>query len=318
MWPTIGGAWGDYDNDGKPDLFLSNGLGRSQLYRNNGDGTFTDVSKEAGIDALCFGSPAFWWDYDNDGWLDIGQFSWSDHEDVLYTLEHGEGPADGHPMRVYHNNRNGTFTEVGREIGLTGCFGTMSGNAGDFNNDGFMDVVLGNGSPKMDRLEPMIVLENDGTKFHNITFSAGFPFLGKSHGVNMGDLFGDGRMSVLVAAGGAYPGDLLTTGVYCPTKLPGNYLNVRLKGTKSNRSAIGARVIVQAGGKTQMREVSGGSNFGCLPLEQHFGLAKTEAIDSVEVRWPSGLKQTFQGIPINKTVEFTEGQDSWLDVYLKK
>jgi len=317
MWPTIGGAWGDYNNDGKPDLFLSNGLGRSQLYRNNGDGTFTDVSQEAGIDSLCFGSPAFWWDYDNDGWLDIAQFAWSDHEDVLYTLEHGEGPADGHPMRVYHNNRDGSFTEVGRQLGFNGCFGTMSGNAADFNNDGYLDMVLGNGSPKMDRLEPMIVLENDGQKFHNITFSAGFPFLGKSHGVNMADLFGDGRMSILVAAGGAYPGDLLTTGVYCPRTLPGNYVNVRLVGTKSNRSAIGARVWVEAGGKKQMREISGGSNFGCLPLEQHFGLATTGTIDAIELRWPSGLTQRFEGVKVNSTVEFTEGREGWKEVYAK-
>jgi tetratricopeptide (TPR) repeat protein len=315
LYPTIGGAWGDYDNDGRPDLFLSNGLGRSQLYRNNGDGTFTDVSRQAGIDAIAFGSPAFWWDFDNDGWLDIAQFVWSDHEDVLYTLEHGECPPDGHPMRVYRNNRDGTFTEVGREIGFNGCHGTMSGNAADFNNDGHLDIVLGNGSPKMDRLEPMIVMENDGKKFRNVTFAAGFPFLGKSHGVNMADLFGDGRLSILVAAGGAYPGDLLTTGVYYPKELPGNYLNVRLKGTRSNRSAIGSRVSIEAGGRKQMRELCGGSNFGCLPLEQHFGLAKIETVDSLEIRWPSGLKQRFGPLPVNCSLEFTEGEDTWKDVY---
>jgi tetratricopeptide (TPR) repeat protein len=318
LWPTTSGAWGDYDNDGWPDLFLSNGLGRSQLFRNNGNGTFTDVSKEAGIHDLCFGSPAFWWDYDNDGWLDIAQFSWSNHEDVIYTWEHGEGPPDGHPMRVYHNNRDGTFTEVGRELGLSGCFGTMSGNVADLNNDGYMDIVFGNGSPKMDRLEPIAVLQSDGKKFHNITFSAGLPFLGKSHGVNIGDIFGDGRMSILVGAGGVYPADLLTANVYCPKKLVGNYLNVRLVGTKSNRSAIGARVSLEAGGRRQMRQVSGGSNAGCLPFEQHFGLAETAAIDSLEIRWPSGLKQIFQGLPINKTLQFTEGLETWKDVYAKK
>ncbi|HEX4278198.1 MAG TPA: FG-GAP-like repeat-containing protein [Bryobacteraceae bacterium] len=318
IWPTIGGAWGDYDNDGFMDLFLSNGLGRSQLFHNNGDGTFTDVSERAGVTAMGFGSPAFWWDYDNDGWMDIGQFIWSDHDDVIHTLRTGDGPPNGQPMRVYRNNRDGTFTQVNREIGLTGCWGTMSGSFGDFNNDGYMDLVLGNGSPKLDRLDPLVLLESDGRKFRNTTFAAGLPFTGKSHGANLGDLFGDGRLSVIVAAGGAYPGDLLTTSVYCPTTLPGNYLNVRLVGVKSNRSAIGARVVLSAGGQKQTREVTGGSNFGCMPLEQHFGLGTLDKMEALEVRWPSGLKQRFTGLPINKTCEFTEGSPDWKDVYGKK
>jgi tetratricopeptide (TPR) repeat protein len=315
LWPTIGGAWGDYDNDGRPDLFLSNGLGRSQLYHNNGDGTFTDVSEQAGITEMGFGSPAFFWDFDNDGWMDIAQFEWSDHEDVIYTLKNDQGPPDGHPMRVYKNNRDGTFTNVSREIGLNGCWGTMSGNAADFNNDGYLDIVLGNGSPKMDRMEPMILMENDGTQFRNVTFAAGFPYTGKSHGVNMADLFGDGRLSILVAGGGAYPGDLLSMGVYLPKTLPGNYVNVRLTGTKSNVSAIGAKVGLEAGGRQQYREVGGGSNFGCLPLEQHFGLGTTALIDAIEVRWPSGLKQRFENLAINKTYHLTEGSAEVVEAY---
>jgi FG-GAP-like repeat/ASPIC and UnbV len=317
LWPTIGGAWGDYDNDGRMDLFLSNGLGRSQLFHNNGDGTFTDVSERAGVTAMGFGSPAFWWDYDNDGWMDIGQFIWSDHDDVIYTMRHGEGPPEGQPMRVYHNNRDGTFTQVNRELGLNGCWGTMSGSFGDFNNDGYLDLVLGNGSPKLDRLDPLVILENDGKKFRNTTFAAGLPFTGKSHGANLGDLFGDGRLSIIVAAGGAYPGDLLTTSVYCPKTLPGNYVNIRLVGVMSNRSAIGARVSLEAGGKKQYREVTGGSNFGCMPTEQHFGLGILTTVDALEIRWPGGLKQRFVGLGMNKTWEFTEGQSQFRDVYAK-
>jgi hypothetical protein len=205
---------------------------------------------------------------------------------------------------------------MNRELGLDGCWGTMSGNACDFNNDGHMDLILGNGGPRMDRLEPMILMQNDGEKFRNITFAAGLPFTGKSHGVNAADLFGDGRMSILVASGGAYPGDLLTTGVFCPTTLPGNFVNIRLEGTTSNRSAIGARVMVEAGGRQQHKHVSGGSNFGCLPLEQHFGLSTTEAIDLIEIRWPSGLVQRFDGpLPVNQTWQFTEGHTRFFDVY---
>ncbi len=317
IWPTIGGAWGDYDNDGFMDLFLSNGLGRSQLFHNNGDGTFTEVSERAGVTGMGFGSPAFFWDYDNDGWMDIGQFIWSDHDDVIYTMRHGRAPERGQSMRVYHNNRDGTFTLVSRELGLTECWGTMSGSFGDFNNDGYLDLALGNGSPKLDRLDPMVVFENDGKRFRNTSFAAGLPYTGKSHGVNMADLMGDGRLSIIVAAGGAYPGDLLTTSVYCPTELPGNYLNVRLVGTTSNRSAIGARVILEAGGRKQYREVSGGSNFGCLPFEQHFGLGSLEQVEAIEVRWPSGLTQRYDGLPVNRTLEFTEGHGTFKDVYKK-
>jgi hypothetical protein len=317
IWPSIGPAWGDYDNDGYMDLFLSNGLGRSHLFHNNGDGTFTDVTETAGVGAMGFGSPAFWWDYDNDGWMDIGQFIWSDHEDVIYTMRNGKAPENGQSMRVYHNNRDGTFTMVSKELGLSECWGTMSGTFGDFNNDGNLDVALGNGSPKLDRLDPMTIFENDGTKFRNTTFAAGLPFTGKSHGVNCADLFGDGRMSIIVGAGGAYPGDLLAMNIYCPTTLPGNYLNIRLQGVKSNRNAIGARVILKAGGKQQTREVTGGSNFGCHPLEQHFGLAKLEKVDGLEIRWPSGLRQRFGELPVNTTLEFTEGQDTWKSVYNK-
>ena len=264
--PSIACAWGDYDNDGFPDLFLSSGLGRSQLFHNNGDGTFTDVSDAAGVDQISLGSVSFWCDYDNDGWLDLVQTIWSPGEMVLDTLMLGEGPPDGEPMRIYHNNRNGTFTLKNRELGIDGCWGTMSGNAGDFNNDGHIDFLLGNGGPPMSQTEPAVILEADGKgKFNNVTFSAGLPFTGKGHGANLADLAGDGRLCLIVATGGSYPGDLLTTSVFRPTTLPGNYLNVRLVGAKSNRNAIGARLKLETGGRSQYRLVSGGSGFGCLP-----------------------------------------------------
>jgi hypothetical protein len=317
-WPTIGAAWGDYNDDGFPDLFLSNAMGHSQLYRNNGDGTFTDVSVEAGVTEICIGAATFWADYNNDGRFDIIQWSWSDHEDIIYTMRHGHGPPDGFPHRVYENNGDGTFTLRNRDIGITGCYGSMSGNCGDFNNDGYLDLILGNGSPRMDRLEPPTILEFDGKQFRNTTFSSGLPFYGKGHGALMADLFGDGRLSILIAAGGAYPGDLLTMRVFCPKTLPGNYLNVRLVGVESNRSAIGARMSIMAGGRGQHREVSGGSNFGCLPFEQHFGLAHIEIVDSLEVRWPSGQRQLFANLPANTTIQITEGVDAWTEVYQRK
>jgi hypothetical protein len=319
-WPTIGHTWGDYDNDGRPDLFVSNSLGRSQLFHNNGDGTFTEVGREAGVDSYGLGSICYFIDYDNDGWLDIVQNVWSDSEDVIHTLQNGEGPPDGQAVRVWRNNRDGTFSLRSRELGITGCWGSMSGNAGDINNDGYQDIILGNGSPRMERVEPLTLLQSDGRRFQDVTFTAGLPITGKSHGVNLADLFGDGRMTLIVASGGAYPGDLLTVGAFCPKERLGNYLNVRLVGTKSNRSAIGARIKLDAGGRQQHRLVSGGSQFGCLPYEQHFGLGvETTTIDAIEIWWPSGLRQRIAGpIAANNTIRIVEGDDRLEDVYPNK
>ncbi len=307
LMPAIGSSWGDYNNDGFPDLFVS-ALGHAQLLRNNGDGTFTDVSAAAGLTDPSIGTVCAWCDYDNDGWLDVAQYVWSEYEDIIHTMKTGHGPDDGKPLRIYHNNRDGTFTLKDRELGLDGCWGTMSGSFGDLDNDGNLDFVLGNGAPPMDRIEPLVILQSDGAKFRNVTFSAGLPFTGKSHGANCADLFGDGRLSIIVAAGGLYPGDLMTSTVFCPKERPGNYLNVRLKGTKCNRDAIGARVTLLTGDRRQMREVGGGTNFGCLPTEQHFGLGEGKEIAAVEIRWPGGDTQRVENPPVNATISITEGQ----------
>jgi hypothetical protein len=170
----------------------------------------------------------------------------------------------------------------------------------------------------MDRAEPAILFEfqEDG-KFHNVTFAAGMPLTGKGHGANFADLGGDGRLCLIVGDGGLYPGDLLPTLVLRPETLPGNYINVRLVGTDSNRSAIGARLKLEAGGRSQHRAVDGGSGFGCLPFEQHFGLARTERVDSLEILWPSGRKQRFSDLPVNSTIRIVEGRSDWEDVYKK-
>lgn len=319
IYPTIGHSWGDYNNDGFPDLFVSNPLAPSQLFRNNGDGTFTDVSREAGVDDPGIGSVASWCDYDNDGWLDLIQFVWSPPEDAIYTMRTGHGPEHGDPLRIYHNNRDGTFSLRSRELGVDECWGTMSGNIGDFNNDGFPDLLLGNGDPQMDRTEPPIIFENDrGKRFRNVTFAAGLPFTGKGHGANMADLAGDGRLSLIIAMGGLYPGDLLTTAVYRPKRLPGNYLNVRLVGVRSNRDGIGARLELRAGGNSQHNLVSGGSGFGCMPYEQHFGLGQLTEIETLRIHWPSGLEQWVENLPVNETIRIVEGEAGWQPVYSQK
>jgi hypothetical protein len=124
-------------------------------------------------------------------------------------------------------------------------------------------------------------------------------------------------MSIIIAAGGGYPGDLLMTSVHCPKELPGNYLNVRLTGVKSNRDGNGARITLRAGDLRQMREVTHGASFGCLPLEQHFGLGQAKQIDALEIRWPSGLVQPVENPPVNDTIRVVEGETGWSRVYAR-
>ncbi|MEM7587210.1 MAG: CRTAC1 family protein, partial [Acidobacteriota bacterium] len=242
--------------------------------------------------------------------------TYSRPDDAISTLRDGRGPIDGSPMRIFRNNRDGTFTNVAAQLGITGCWGTMSANAGDFDNDGNLDFFLGNGDPAMDRTEAAVLLANDGRGiYRNVSFTAGLPHTGKGHGINMADLAGDGRLHLIVANGGLYPGDLQTNAVYRPEEVPGNYLNLRLRGTVSNRDAIGARLELLAGGRSQHRLVSGGSYFGCLPLEQHFGLGTTTSVEAVEISWPSGARQRIEKLPANTTLVITEGQDDWEEVY---
>ncbi len=318
-WPSLGHAWGDFSNNGLPDLFISN-MGRAQLFRNDGVGRdgrlgFTDVSSEAGVDAPAIGSTALVCDIDDDGWLDIVQFTYSRPGDAIHTLRTGHGPPGGQPLRVFRNNRDGTFTDIARDLGLDGCWGTMSGNAADLDNDGRLDLLLGNGDPSMDRTEASILYQQTAAgRFKNVTFTAGLPLTGKGHGVNLADLSGDGRMHLIVGAGGLYPGDLSTTTVHRPKKRPGNYLNVRLVGTESNRDALGARLVLRAGGREQHRLVSGGSSFGCLPTEQHFGLGRRRRVDSLEIRWPGGTRQKLEKLPFNATIRVVEGEAGWTRV----
>jgi hypothetical protein len=313
-WNSLGATWGDFRNNGLQDLFVSN-FGGAQLFRNNGDGTFTDVSEVAGIDKAVIGSSAIACDIDQDGWLDIVQFTYSRPEDAIHTLRYGQGPRGGFPMRVYRNNRDGSFTDIAPDLNLTGCWGTMSGAVGDVSNNGYLDILLGNGDPQMDRNEPPILLEGSDLGYRNTTFSAGLPAAGKGHGVNMADLSGDGRMHLIVSSGGLYPGDLMTTEVYRPVKRVGNFINVRLQGVQSNRDAVGARIRLRSEGRDQYRIVSGGSGFGYLPLEQHFGLGNASKAEALEIRWPSGHIQFFDEIPGQQTIRIVEQEADYSKIY---
>lgn len=440
----LGCVWGDYDNDGHPDLYLTQ-YGKNILYHNNGNGTFTDVTEKARVDGADFGtvfhSGATFFDYDRDGKLDlyVGGYAnftsksqqhckigltvltsclpavYGGTPDVLYR-NNGDGTFtnvtkkakiyqpkglnlsvqaidydndgwpdlfvanDGLEAYLYHNNHDGTFTEMGLSSGMAltsdgatmaamctalgdydndgrfdlymsdfqlasdhiwhndgkGFFQEVSESAGireptrnvlsfgggffDYDNDGWLDLFIANGHvyEEVEKTTPDIHYKQINSLFHNerngkfieVTKSSGdgFAVPHAGRGVAFADFDNDGNVDVVVANNNDPPLLLRNSGA------PGrHFVTFRLIGIKSNRDAMGARVILNAGGLTQIREIAGGGSYlSQSDLRAHFGLAESTKVDSVEIRWPSGLRQIFRNIPADCFYLVTEGQDQLL------
>jgi hypothetical protein len=306
-----GAAWIDYDNDGYPDLFLNHLNGHpSKLYRNNRNGTFTDVTEAMGIDGPVNGFSCWAFDFDNDGYLDIFATCYARTlEDAVKSLQ--DKPHAMPTSRLYRNLGGKGFKDVTREAGLDGVYVTMGSNFGDFDNDGYLDFYLGTGAPNLEMLVPNRMFKNvAGKRFSEITASSGTGPLQKGHGVAIGDWDRNGTLDLLIESGGTTPGDRYHNMLFQNPGQGNNWLNVKLIGKKTNRSAIGARIKVVTGGEQPLtihRHVSSGSSFGANPLEQHIGLGKANRVATLEIYWPtSGTTQVFNDIPVNQGVVITE------------
>ncbi len=307
-----GATWIDYDNDGWPDLFICNSGGApSQLFHNNGDGTFTEVSRAMGIHGPTVGFSCWAWDYDNDGWLDIFATSYDRTlEDVIKGLQ---GRPHNRPdtNKLYRNMGGKGFRDVTAEVGLDMVFASMGSNYGDFDNDGFLDFYLGTGDPDLAMLVPNRMFKNvAGKRFAEVTGSSGTGHLQKGHGVACGDLRQTGNIDVFIQMGGVANGDKYHNILFQNPGHANNWLTVKLVGKKTNRSAIGARIKVVTAGSdplTVHRHVSSGSSFGGNPLEQTIGLGQANRIAILEIDWPtSRTKQIFHDIAANQAIEVTE------------
>lgn len=305
-----GAAWMDFDNDGYQDLFVNNLNGTATLYRNNRNGTFTNVTVEMGINGPQGGFACWVWDYDNDGWPDIFATCYDRTvEDVVLGMigkPHKLGTG-----RLYRNMGGKGFQDVTKEAGLDMVFATMGCNFGDFNNDGFLDFYLGTGDPQLSTLIPNRMFRNlDGKRFVEITGSSGTGHLQKGHGVACGDWDRDGNVDIAVEFGGATPGDRYHNVLFQNPGQGNNSITVKLIGEKTNRAAIGARIKVLTAGdhpQTIYRYVTSGSSFGANPLEQTIGLGKADRIASLEIDWPtSHTTQTFRDVAVNQFIEITE------------
>ncbi|HEY7156596.1 MAG TPA: CRTAC1 family protein [Gemmataceae bacterium] len=305
-----GATWIDDDNDGYPDLFLTNYFGPAQLYHNNRDGTFTEVTQTLGIDGPQQGFSCWAWDYDNDGWLDIFATSYDrtlgDVVKGLLGQPHGRGPN-----KLFRNLQGKGFKDVTREAGLDMVFATMGSNFGDFDNDGYLDMYLGTGEPDLAMLIPNRMFKNVvGQRFAEITAAAGTGHLQKGHAVACGDWDRDGNLDIFIEMGGAIRGDRYHNVLFQNPGQGNNWLTVKLVGMKTNRAAIGARIkVVTAGEKplTVHRLVSSGSSFGANPLQQTIGVGKAERIAVLEISWPtSGTTQVFRDLAVKQAIEVTE------------
>ena len=303
----LGVVWGDYDNDGWPDLYVANDAGPNFLYHNKHDGTFEETGlvsatalsadgQELGSMGVDFG------DYDRDGRLDIFVTNFVDQPDNLYR-----------------NLGGGSFTDMGWPAKISqASYPLVKWGTGlvDFENDGWLDVFIANGHvyPQVDAIvggvgyrQPLQLFRNnhDGT-FSDVSAASGLAQMPLScrRGAAFGDINNDGNIDVVLLNIGEPPSLLLNT-----SQNRNHRVLFKLIGTKSNRSAIGARVTVTAAGIKQIDEVRGGGSY----LSQndprlHFGLAGDDKMSAVEIAWPSGKTEMLRNVPADFIYTIVEGQ----------
>jgi hypothetical protein len=314
-------SWGDYDNDGDPDLYVSNLGDPNRLYRNNGNGTFTDVGPELGVARTpphdrTFG--AWFWDVNNDGWLDlyVGGYGLADGVGAVAADYLGR-PIDTERLQLFLNDGTGRFRDVGHEWNVDDVRLPMGANYGDIDNDGFPDFYLATGGPVYELLIPNIMYLNRGGKsFADVTTATGTGHLQKGHGVAFGDIDNDGDQDLYEQIGGFYKADGFASALFENPGSPNHWLTVRLVGVKSNRPGIGARIraTVEENGHTRDIHVIAGSggSFGASSLQQEMGLGAAAKVQALEVWWPtSGIRQVVRDVPANQAIEITEGREGY-------
>lgn len=309
-----GAAWGDYDNDGLIDLYVSNFRSDNRLYHNNGDGSFTDVASKLGVIEPRMSFSCWFWDYDNDGRLDIfvNEFQGT-LSDVVASALGQPTKSNSHP-RLFRNLGSDGFRDVSADVGLNRVALAMGSGFGDIDNDGFLDFYLATGQPGYSILVPNLLYKNvEGRRFEDVTTSSGTGHLQKGHGVGFADYDDDGDLDLAIEMGGAVPGDQAYNILFQNPGHRRHWLKLKLVGTRSNRSAFGARIRVDlTDGRGQSRsihrQVGGASSYGGNSLVELIGLDDTVRADLITVTWPaSGKQQTFRSVTADQSIEITEG-----------
>jgi len=299
----------DYNNDGWPDIYVACDSTASTLYRNNRDGTFTDVALETGSaynedGQAQAGMGVAAGDYNGDGLLDIFRTHFADDLPGLYKNTGREFFEDASRAAGFDHTR---YVEWGTGFA-------------DFDNDGWPDIMIATGNvyPEVEKLfpeyvhrGPRLVYQNLGNgRFKDVTAQAGpgVQLPRSSRGCAFGDFDNDGDVDVLVMNMNEPPLLLRNEYINKQSEQTNNWLQVKLIGTKSNRSAIGARVQIRNGQRLQVQEVTSQSSYySHNDLRLHFGMGINQKAAEIEIRWPNGEFEKVKDVAVNQTVRIKEG-----------
>jgi hypothetical protein len=316
---------GDFNNDGRPDLYLSLHNQPNVLFRNDGpqktglgarsEWKFTDVTEKAGVREPIASFPAWFFDYDNDGWEDIFVCGYTRKNVGEVAADYLGQRTTAEKTKLYHNNHDGTFSDVTKEAHLNHVIYAMGSNFGDFDNDGWLDFYLGTGDPDLSTLTPNRAFRNaEGKFFQDVTTSGGLGHLQKGHGVSFADFDNDGDQDIYHSVGGAYEGDAYRNVLFENPGHGNHWIKLKLEGRQSNRVAIGARIKIiteEAGKERQIcRTVGSGGSFGANPLMQDIGLGQATKIKRAEIFWPAtGKTQVIENLRLDDRYRVVEGED---------
>jgi hypothetical protein len=307
---------GDINNNGLTDMYISVLGGENLLFENQGPGgdgipKFREIAEPAGVREPIESFPTWFWDYNNNGLLDLfvsGYYATA--ADI--ALEYLGRPTNAILPKLYRNNGDGTFSDVTSETGLDKVMYTMGSNFGDLDNDGYLDFYAGTGDPDMRVLIPNRMFRNvTGEHFEEVTAPGGFGHLQKGHGVSFADLNNNGNQDMFTVIGGALAGDVYMNALFENPGNANNWITLTFHGKKSNRFGIGTRAkitIEEADSvRTIHRTVTTGGSFGSSSLQLEIGLGQAATIQELEVHWPaSNSRQHFYNVPVNQFYRITE------------